>query len=647
MAKQPNQTTLFNRFMPIYGEPPKRSTQNWTDLYNKSPRMNPIHQIASDVATSDYGVFDKSDPTTKLKDNSLVKLLKNPNSNVTITEYVLFYITEVYLLLPSGEAFWIKERNGLGQVTEVWPVPPAWVNEIPRQTNHFFTIYASGNMSSTPIRVPPQDMVYFKRPDVVNPYLRGIGRVDGIGDEIETDEYMAKYEKRFFFNNAVPDMVGMMPGADPNVIDRTEEKWNTKFGGFNNSHKTAWLNFDAKFQILKETTKDMDFIESRKYLRDVSNQHFSIPPELLGILENSNRSTIDAAYFLYTKNVLRKELKFIDDTINIQLVPDFGDFIFRHDNVVPEDEEFELKKSSEGLKSGALLVDEWRVTNGMEPLPDNKGQVLYIPFNMMIVPIKEDVVIEPIAPVEPPEKQEKDLTGEQKARMWIILDKAATKNERMFNNAMKKFFQSQQNRINQDLLKTAKAFNDVDWEEEDILLLAVMTPLWLATFTESFNTVNVTFGFGLSQDFMQPKFTNWIDRFGLDQAKEINNTTKGKLQKTLSEGITNGESVPKLRDRVSGVYTEAKTSRAEKIAITETHNTVGIVTQETYQTAGVQQKEWLTTTDGRERDSHAAIDGQIVGVNQTFGNGLSFPGDPTGAAEEVVDCRCVLLPVLG
>jgi HK97 family phage portal protein len=667
----PNQSfiNMAQRFMPVYGEPPKRSTEDWIELYNKSPRMNPIHQIASDVATSCYGIYNENDTKKiKIKGSNSEKILKHPNSNKTITEYALFYITQVYLMLPSGEAFWIKERNGLGKVTEIWPIPPSWVNEIPSTSKDYFTIYPLGNMQAQPIYVPPYDMVYFKKPDVNNPYLRGIGRAEGIGDEIETDEYMAKYQKRYFFNDAIPPMVGMMPGADEPTISRTEESWQQKYGGFNNKHKMAWLNWDAKFQLLKETNKDMDFIESRKYLRDVSNQHFSIPPELFGILENSNRSTIDAAYYLYTKNVLRKELKFIDDTLNIQLVPELDKSVYlEHDNVVPEDDEFKLKKASEGLKNGGILVDEWRLSNGWEALPNGKGQILYTPLNMIPTTLNGETLQTNLPPREIPpivatinldnkpefntevteyNIKKKMLTLEHKNQLWYILDKAATKNERSFVSASKKFFQGQQDRMNNKLLKSIKSVDDVDWDNEDDLFYATLTPLWMASLVEGFETVNVTFSFGLTQDFMQPKFTEWIKEHGLDQVKDINTTTKEKLQKTLSEGIDQGESIVKLRDRISVIFTEAKTSRTEKIAKTETHNTVGAGTHETYKAANVQRRSWLTTIDGRERESHAAINGEIREIDKPFSNGLMYPGDPSGSAKELVNCRCVELPEL-
>lgn len=659
-SKQSSQSlsNITRRFMPTLGEPPKRSTEEWMKLYSKSPRMNPIHQIASDVATSIYGIYNDGD-TKKIKqrNNPASLLLKNPCPDQTVTEYALFYITQVYLLLPAGEAFWLKERNGLGKVTELWPIPPHWVSEIPSQSKPFFTVQPQGNMQAQSIYVTTNDMVYFKKPDIVNPYLRGAGRAEQIGDEIETDEYMAKHAKRYFFNNAIPPMVGMMPGADEPTINRQKEKWQQDYGGYNNAHKVGWLNWDAKFQILKETAKDMDFIASRKYLRDVSNQHFNIPPELFGILENSNRSTIDAAYFLYTKNVLRKELKFIDDTLNIQLIPEFSKTIYiEHDNIVPEDKEFELKKATEGLKNGALKVNLWLRANGYEEIGE-KGEILYVPLNMMPVPLNKnalEVNMEPQQqemPTTEPKEVKKKIEIDQKEQIWHVLDKAAMKNERPFINALKRYFQDQQNKINDSLQKAIKqATNNpddlLDWDEETIILLGIMTPLWLQSLNEGFETVNATFNFGLSENMLQPKFLEWIDKFGAEQVKNINNTTKEKLRKTLSEGIAEGESIPKLRDRVSTIMTEAKISRAEKIARTETHNTVSVGTHETYKAANAQRRSWLTSIDGRERESHAAINGEIRGIDQPFSNGLMYPGDANGDASELVNCRCVEIPEL-
>ena len=53
-------------------------------------------------------------------------------------------------------------------------------------------------------------------------------------------------------------------------------------------------------------------------------------------------------------------------------------------------------------------------------------------------------------------------------------------------------------------------------------------------------------------------------------------------------------------------------------------------------------KRWITMADELVRDSHAALHGVVIPVDEPFDNGLMFPGDPSGPPEEVYNCRCVL-----
>lgn len=55
------------------------------------------------------------------------------------------------------------------------------------------------------------------------------------------------------------------------------------------------------------------------------------------------------------------------------------------------------------------------------------------------------------------------------------------------------------------------------------------------------------------------------------------------------------------------------------------------------------ERVWLSTIDSRTRPAHAAADGQRVPLRQPFtvgGAQLMFPGDPTGPAAQVINCRC-------
>lgn len=53
-------------------------------------------------------------------------------------------------------------------------------------------------------------------------------------------------------------------------------------------------------------------------------------------------------------------------------------------------------------------------------------------------------------------------------------------------------------------------------------------------------------------------------------------------------------------------------------------------------------KIWITAGDNRVRDSHARLDGIEISLDGTFDNGCKRPRDPSGALEEICNCRCSL-----
>jgi predicted RNA binding protein YcfA (HicA-like mRNA interferase family) len=63
---------------------------------------------------------------------------------------------------------------------------------------------------------------------------------------------------------------------------------------------------------------------------------------------------------------------------------------------------------------------------------------------------------------------------------------------------------------------------------------------------------------------------------------------------------------------------------------------------------GFTEKRWVSRHDERVRHTHMEANGQTVPVHSQFtvgGSRLSFPGDPLGPYEEIVNCRCVPVAV--
>lgn len=85
-------------------------------------------------------------------------------------------------------------------------------------------------------------------------------------------------------------------------------------------------------------------------------------------------------------------------------------------------------------------------------------------------------------------------------------------------------------------------------------------------------------------------------------------------------------------------------SNAKRIARTEGHRIQQTAARDAQQTAKKRGadvvKQWDASLDKRTRDSHARVDGEIREIDEEFSNGLMFPGDPSGSAAEVINCRC-------
>lgn len=120
-----------------------------------------------------------------------------------------------------------------------------------------------------------------------------------------------------------------------------------------------------------------------------------------------------------------------------------------------------------------------------------------------------------------------------------------------------------------------------------------------------------------------------------------------KLKKTItqeiSRGIASGLPYSDIARNINNVSSSGL-SNAKRIARTEGHRIQQTSSRDAQYAAKKKGcdvvKQWDASLDGRTRDSHARVDGEIRELDEKFSNGLMFPGDPSGSAAEVINCRC-------
>lgn len=120
----------------------------------------------------------------------------------------------------------------------------------------------------------------------------------------------------------------------------------------------------------------------------------------------------------------------------------------------------------------------------------------------------------------------------------------------------------------------------------------------------------------------------------------------GDLNASLTASFEAGLGIDDAANALKDVFDDLKNFELERIARTEINSTQNQVAAQTIRDLNIDYHQWIATQDDRTRESHLEMDGLIVRVGDLFPNGLEYPGDPNGAPEEVINCRCRIRPYI-
>lgn len=692
--------------VPRYSSPPARNTTEWMEAFGKNPRLAPIDKIAGDLsyATGKLYRLDRDGNRSEIARHPLLELLKRPNPLVEMTASAMWKLLQEYLLL-KGEAYLLIERYPDGMPAELWPIPVQWVQQTPYLGFPFYTIRTTGGMV---MQVPVDDVFLMKDLNPLDPYRRGLGQAEAVADEAELDEYAAKFQKQFFYNGATPDTVVILPGTDDKQVIRFREKWNEKFRGFMQSHGVAVLSgpkdgMQPTVAKLADNMKDMDMVNGRTFTRDAIMEHFGMPREIMGITQNSNRATADAAQYIYAKNVLWPRLMQRQDAINIQLIPCYGDdLVWEYDDIIPKDEAFYKAVAMEGWGNGLLTRNQalWL----MKQETNEQGDIYKINFTDMFVYEDEDLVqmssqaagiqygqdISPLGDGQGqieifPEEGDPDdneivlhkaremKNRELQAASWS-LEVVRQGQGRKFEAAISKYLRGQAGKIESALRGKQKAEGDIweqlnmskeeyealtpaqreqlaaqfadslmDWGKEGEVLENLLAPLWKETYSKG---AEQTRGLYRLNGIQQPSLVSVARLRGGQRITQITQTTKDTIRQVIVAGLEEGKNRQTLTEEIAKVMNTSDT-RARLIAAQECNTSLLAGNFDMAKYGGFQHKTWHITDPLKARDTHRKLNGKTVRIDEPFitalGNKLMMPCDPDcNKAEETVNCHCFL-----
>ena len=685
-----------------FGDMIQRPTdKDFLDAFECSFLVNAcVSKIAKKVASTEFKVYKVAgragkEKITEEKSHEVLDLLAQVNPYTT--KFEMFELTQTYLEL-LGNAYWYKTRaKGGKKILELWPLRPDWVTIKQDET---------GAISKYEYRIPngqtqlieTEDVIHFKQ---TNPksFLYGLPTIKAVMDVVRTSIYATRWNMNFFNNSAVPDTLLITKTAMTSEQKKEfREKWESKYQGYKNAHKLGILEGEIELKQLMMSMRDMEFDKLTNTTTQQILTAFGVPKSILGI-QGMNRAEAEAQIYAFLSETIEPKIRAIVESLNQFLIPEFGDnlFLFFNDPT-PANREAKVKEYESGIKNNWLLINEVRDMEGLTPIEG--GWDFYLPMSMIPVggsggetkiakikgttekeykkhkeekeqerlskivldgkrslKLKMQLKAELVKAFLVENKNKLPFTDEQKKSWWNEHNALLKSDERLFLVFVRKLFKNQEGRIKETLEseltgKNAKSIKKIDkvldkinWDIENHIFFELAFPVFADITDRRGKRAGRLIGveFEITEDVVEK-----INEKTVKFAEQVNDTTREKLKRELGEGVAAGEGVPKLTDRVSNVFRTRRKYESERIARTEVSSASNAAEFESYkQSKVIEKKEWLTTLDGSERPWHKDINAEVVGLNEKFSNGLMFPGDPAGPAEEVINCRCTTIPVVG
>jgi HK97 family phage portal protein len=618
ITKEPAVPYLYN-----YGQaiPPDRDMRGFINAFGEVGWLFAVlSKIAQGVADAEWCLYtERNGELTEVENSPIMALLDFVNPFQTFQEFIELH--EIYMGL-TGESFWVINRNKGGLPGEMWIVPPDKISVVPSKKD-FIAGYVY-QIGSEKIPLDKELVIHHKLPNPSNPY-RGLGPVQALAYDLDSELYAGKWNRNFFYNSARPDGILSFDTLSEEQYTRLKLQWNERYKGTANAHKMALVEGAAKYQQVSVSAKDMDFKELRLLNRDNILGIFGMPLSVMGITENVNRANAEAGDYTFARWIVTPRLKRLQGKLNEQFIPMWPhseNLYLDFDDVVPESVEEKRALAESGIKSGYMTINEARELQGLDPLPE--GDVLVAPsanpFGGMTLGVKK-----------------KSFSAEQKESYWRgYVTRAETYEKRMIT-ALKVMFSAQES---ESLSKLHAGSRDlIDDAEAKATYSKLATPILTDLMKMAIDN---------GQELIKPKphkdapenppmseaARKWLlTRIGW-AAAQVGEETARLLSEALADGFAAGESMPDIAKRIQAVFEGCSNRRSILIARTETISASAQGAIEGYKEAEVQEVEWLSALDDRLCDDCDALNGEVWPIDDA----IIPPAHP--------DCRCCLIPVV-
>jgi uncharacterized protein with gpF-like domain len=142
----------------------------------------------------------------------------------------------------------------------------------------------------------------------------------------------------------------------------------------------------------------------------------------------------------------------------------------------------------------------------------------------------------------------------------------------------------------------------------------------------------------------------WVAANTARKVTQVSDTTRNTIRRAVQQAVEQEASIPAtarlIRDRTR-IINAARSLTIARTEVNQASNAATLASADTLDL--VYRKQWAAAQSERTREDHLMADGQTVDADAAFsvgGEQLMHPGDPSGSAGQVINCRCASLIIV-
>lgn len=481
---------------------------------------------------------------------------------------------------------------------------------------------------------------------------------------------------------------------------RLKAEFDEAQSGPQNAGRPLIIEGGLNWQTISLSPKDMDFLNNKKTTSEDVCIAYGVPPEIVG-LGTKTYANYKEARLAFTEETILPTMDKLRDAVNRWLTPLYGDKLvldYDRDDIEALVEKREAKYTSlqtvtfisENEKRDAAGFDE---VEGMDVFNIN-GQLIH---KDEFATWMDDATTDSTDDAQ--SSSDSDSTDDNLDNSTIS-DEGDGKSFKSFNllnqherqkswrvqnklrDRLARTFRAKLNEQYKDLLtslkRDAKEFQNADPKLLEFAVVKTISdwaPNIEAVLKDQIKFSVETFGRRILREgskayphLNETKANSKFDSYVLDyveqrsgtQISTIVNTTQKNIKKIVSEWVaetvTSGDTVDELANYLQAEFEGLSKTNAIRIARTEVGaaSTNGSLNAAKALQVPDMYKQWVSAQDSRVRDDAGVADHRHVDANngeipidQQFKVDpdilMDGPGDPSAPAEQVINCRCVLV----